>query len=121
MDDPTPDDAAPGDGTATLVRPTKRPEKEKKRRKIPKYHVVLWDDDDHSYEYVVRMLKELFGHPLEKGFQLAKTVDSEGKVVVLTTTKEHAELKRDQIHAYGADEAIADSAGSMTASIEESD
>ena len=29
---------------------------------------------------------------------MAEKVDTEGKVIVLTTTKEHAELKRDQIH-----------------------
>lgn len=119
MDDQQHDD--PGDGSATIVRPMRTPTKKKKDYKIPKYHVVLWDDDHHSYEYVVRMLKELFGHPDQKGFQLAKTVDSDGRVVVLTTTKEHAELKRDQIHAYGKDDAIKDCAGSMTASIEEAE
>ena len=39
-------------------------------------------------------------------------------MIVLTTTKEHAELKRDQIHAFGADRLIARSKGSMSASIE---
>ena len=37
---------------------------------------------------------------------MAKTVDTEGRVIVLTTTKEHAELKRDQILAYGKDDTI---------------
>lgn len=119
MDEQQPDSS--GDGTATIVRPTRTPEKAKKRHKIPKYHVILWDDDHHSYEYVIRMLKELFGHTEQKGYALAKTVDSDGRVVVLTTTKEHAELKRDQIHAYGVDESIKDCAGSMSASIEEAE
>jgi ATP-dependent Clp protease adaptor protein ClpS len=120
MDEPAFEDA-PTDGTATIVRPERPPKKEKKKYKIPRYHVILWNDDDHSYDYVIRMLKELFGHPEATGFKLAQTVDSEGKVVVLTTTKEHAELKRDQIHAYGKDELIATSQGSMSASIEETD
>ena len=64
------------------------------------------------------MLKELFGHPVEKGFQLAEQVDKTGKAVVLTTTKEHAELKQDQLHAYGPDPTIARCQGSMTAVIE---
>ena len=34
------------------------------------------------------------------------------------TTKEHAELKRDQIHAFGKDVLIPRCAGSMSASIE---
>ena len=73
------------------------------RKQQPRYNVVLWNDDDHSYEYVVAMLMELFGYPMEKGFQMAEEVDTTGRVIVLTTTREHAELKRDQIHAYGRD------------------
>ena len=55
---------------------------------------------------------------LEKGYQLAVEVDTGGRAVVLTTTREHAELKRDQIHAYGKDDLIAGCQGSMTATIE---
>lgn len=84
----------------------------------PRYHVVLWDDDDHSYDYVIRMMQELFGHPIERGYEIAKTVDNDGRAICLTTTMEHAELKRDQIHAYGADELIARCQGAMSASIE---
>ncbi len=84
----------------------------------PRYHVVLWNDNDHTYAYVVVMLLELFGHPPEKGVLLAKEVDTTGRVIVLTTTKEHAELKRDQIHAYGKDDLIDGCQGSMWATIE---
>jgi ATP-dependent Clp protease adaptor protein ClpS len=91
---------------------------DKKRRRQPRYHVVLWDDNDHSYEYVIRMMKELFYHSTEKGFQIAKEVDASGRAICMTTTKEHAELKRDQIHAYGADKLISRCKGSMSASIE---
>jgi ATP-dependent Clp protease adaptor protein ClpS len=87
-------------------------------KKQPRYHVVLWNDDDHTYQYVVAMLQKLFGHPPEKGYLLAKEVDSQGRVIVLTTTKEHAELKRDQIHAFGADRLLRRSKGAMSASIE---
>jgi ATP-dependent Clp protease adaptor protein ClpS len=79
---------------------------------------VLWDDSDHSYDYVVLMMKQLFHHPIETGFQIAKQVDRGGKACCLTTTLEHAELKRDQIHAFGKDELIARCKGSMTATIE---
>ena len=91
---------------------------QQKTQRQPPYHVVLWNDDDHSYEYVIAMLMELFGYPPEKGFQMAKEVDTQGRVIVLTTTREHAELKRDQIHAYGRDALIAGCKGSMKATIE---
>ena len=83
--------------------------------------MVLWDDDDHTAEYVETMLRELFGHPQEECVRMVETVDTEGRVVVLTTTKEHAELKRDQIHAYGADWRLTRSEGSMSARIEPCD
>jgi ATP-dependent Clp protease adaptor protein ClpS len=98
--------------TVPAVQPRPRP------RRQPRYHVVLWNDDDHSYHYVVAMLQKLFGHPQERGFKLAQEVDSSGRAVVLTTTREHAELKRDQIHAFGADRLVARCKGSMQASIE---
>ena len=93
-------------------------ETDQKVRRQPPYHVILLNDDDHSYAYVIAMLKELFGHPTEKGFRLAKQVDETGRAVVLTTTREHAELKQDQIHAYGPDPTIPRCQGSMTAVIE---
>ena len=96
----------------------RRPEKDSRPKRQPRYNVVLWDDDDHTYEYVIRMMKELFGHPTEKGTIIAEKVDKLGKAVCLTTTKEHAELKRDQIHAFGRDPLIARCQGSMSATIE---
>lgn len=98
--------------------PQKSAQGSRRTKRQPRYHVVLWDDDDHSYAYVMVMLLELFGHPLEKGFKLAEEVDLRGRVIVLTTTMEHAELKRDQIHAYGKDDLIAGCQGSMSSSIE---
>jgi ATP-dependent Clp protease adaptor protein ClpS len=49
---------------------------------------------------------------------MACEVDSAGRVVVDTTSKERAELKRDQIHAFGADWRIERCHGSMSAEIE---
>ena len=103
----------------TLPEPKVVPREREKVKRQPPYNVILMNDDDHTYEYVVRMLKELFGHPVEKGFRLAEEVDRTGRAVVLTTSKEHAELKQDQIHAYGPDPySSRHCAGSMTAIIE---
>ena len=54
--------------------------------------MILWNDEQHSYEYVIKMLMELFSYPPEKGFSMASEVDTQGRVIVLTTTREHAEL-----------------------------
>ena len=78
----------------------------------------LWDDDQHTFLYVIRMLRELFGHNLDQAQALAEQVDSFGSAVCLTTTLEHAELKREQILAYGRDKLVAECIGSMSCSIE---
>jgi ATP-dependent Clp protease adaptor protein ClpS len=99
------------------ARPVLEPEE--KVRRQPPYNVILLDDDDHTFQYVITMMQVLFGYPPEKGFQIAKEVDSTGRAIVLTTTKEHAELKRDQIHAFGPDPLSSHNcAGSMSAVIE---
>jgi len=100
----------------TLQRRETRQYSRPKRQ--PRYNVILWNDDDHTYAYVICMLMELFGYPAEKGYQLAEEVDTTGRVILLTTTREHAELKCDQIHAYGRDEEIEACRGSMSATIE---
>ena len=97
--------------------PKLRPQERTKRQ--PPYNVVLLNDDDHTYEYVITMLQQLFGYSREKGFLMAREVDTTGRVIVLTTSMEHAELKRDQIHAFGPDPLSSkDCKGSMTSIIE---
>ncbi len=107
-------------GNTSVAEPIVRPtvDQDRQRKRQPRYHVVLWDDDDHSYGYVVLMMRQLFAHSYEKGFEIAKVVDASGRAICLTTTKEHAELKRDQIHAFGKDLLIDRCSGSMSASIE---
>lgn len=110
-----PDEAA----AAVAVPETDRRTKDDNRpKRQPRYNVILWDDDDHTYAYVMQMLGELFRYPMEKGYQLACEVDLNGRVIVMTTTREHAELKRDQIHAYGKDALMPRCKGSMSASVE---
>lgn len=84
----------------------------------PLWHVVLLDDDDHTYDYVIEMLGKIFGYSTETAFQMACEVDTTGLVIVDTTSLERAELKRDQIHAYGRDWRLERSQGSMSAILE---
>jgi len=117
-DDFDPDsDGQPGTGGATTVAPKKQRAEDKQAQRQPRYNVLLWDSDDHTFDYVQKMLRALFGHQPEQCKKIADTVDKDGKAVVLTTTREHAELKRDQIHAYGKDD-IEESKGSMWSTIE---
>lgn len=107
-------------GGAAEPAPAPVAELEPPTQGVPRYNVVLWDSDDHTFDYVEKMLRELFGHTKEQCVEIAKAVDEEGRAVVLTTTREHAELKRDQVHAYGKDH-LEGSKGSMWATIESVD
>ena len=105
-----------GSSAAVKTAPEKKPEKKaNKPRALPPYHVLLLDDQDHTHEYVVEMLRSLFGYPAERGYRIAEEVDRRKKAVVFTCHRELAELKRDQIHSYGCDVRVATSAGSMSA------
>ena len=101
---------------SAIARPQEK--KEQKIEGLPPYNVVLLDDNDHSFEYVIRMLEKLFGHPPQRGYRMAMEVHTKGRVVVATTNLEEAELKRDQIHAFGPDPRISRCKGSMSAIIE---
>ncbi len=93
-------------------------DRQRRPKQQPRYQVILWDDDEHTYRYVMDMMKALFGFSSSDAFRIAKTVDKSGRAICLTTTMEHAELKRDQIHAYGRDCEIPACQGSMTSTIE---
>ena len=84
----------------------------------PLYHVILLDDDDHTYEYVMEMLKKLFACSDAAAWNHAVEVDTTGRTIVMTCELEPAQFGRDQIHGYGADFRMPRSKGSMSAIIE---
>src|SRR5438128_12367175 len=63
----------------------------------PPYAVVLLNDDDHTYDYVIETLCRVCHHTTERAFLLAQQIDHTGRAVVWSGTLELAELKRDQI------------------------
>ena len=107
--------------------PVEKPKRKRRRRTkrkpkhLPPYHVVLWNDDDHTFEYVIFMMRDLFGHTEEQSRKIAMSVHLQGRAIVYTGHLELAELKRDQIHAYGADKFVSNCTGSMWATVEKSE
>ena len=84
----------------------------------PLFHVVLLNDDDHTYDYVIEMLAAIFCVSAEAAFQHAVEVDTTGRTIVMTCERAQAEFGRDQIHGYGADPRMPHSKGSMSAILE---
>lgn len=83
------------------------------------WRLVLLDDNEHTYEYVIEMLGAIFGYGPEKAFALARLVDTQGRVTLMTGPRAECEAKQASVHAYGADPRIPTSKGSMTAIIED--
>lgn len=84
----------------------------------PQYQVVLLDDDDHTYDYVIEMLQKIFVYTLEEAYRHAEEVDSTGRTILIVCEKPHAEFARDQVITYGADWRLERSKGSMSAIVE---
>jgi len=84
----------------------------------PMYHVILLNDEDHTYDYVVEMLAKVFGFSETRAFSHAVEVDTNGTTILITCELEKAEQKRDLIHSYGPDWRLPRSLGSMAAIVE---
>jgi ATP-dependent Clp protease adaptor protein ClpS len=84
----------------------------------PLYRVVLLDDNDHTYDYVIEMLQKVFIFTLEQAYRHAEEVDRCGRTVLITCELREAEYARDQIHSYGPDWRLPRSKGPMSAVVE---
>jgi ATP-dependent Clp protease adaptor protein ClpS len=105
-----------------MVTPTTNPETRVRVERTPdlepRFHLVLLDDNDHTYEYVIEMLGRVLGYSVEKSFVLARVVDTQGRAIVETGSHERVTEHQRAIHAYGADPRIPRCKGSMSAIVE---
>src|SRR5437762_7474060 len=102
-------------GTTTLAPETETIQRDEL---TPVYNVVLLDDDDHTYDYVIEMLQKLFVFSHDQAYRHAVEVDTHGRTILLTCALPEAEYARDQVHAFGPDRRMARSKGSMSAVVE---
>lgn len=111
-------------GTAVAEPPVVRPKSKPKTdptagtRKQPPYHVIILNDEEHTFEYVIELLRRVFAHSQETAEILTWRIHSTGRSVVYTCHKEKAELKRDQVLAVGADPRMKNSQGPLQCYIE---
>jgi ATP-dependent Clp protease adaptor protein ClpS len=103
-----------------MPKPSVAPESEvlERDQTVPLYRVVLLDDNDHTYDYVIEMLQKIFIFTLDEAYRHAEEVDRCGRTVLIICELAQAEFARDQIHGYGPDWRLPRSKGSMSAIIE---
>jgi ATP-dependent Clp protease adaptor protein ClpS len=63
--------------------------------------VIVWNDPVNLMQYVTFVFQKLFGYSKEKAERLMMQVHVEGKAVVSSGTREHAELDVQRLHAHG--------------------
>lgn len=90
--------------TAVLDAPVATPDVDDPKPEIqPPYAVIVANDDDHTYQYVIETFRKVFGYSVQKCFRLADDIHVNGRGIVWSGSLEVAELKRDQIRSAGAD------------------
>jgi ATP-dependent Clp protease adaptor protein ClpS len=91
-----------GESTLPDVLVTAKPKEreETATRRIPPYHVILENDDYHTIEFVVDVLRKVLGCPVERAVQFALQAHTTGRSIIWTGTKEVAELKVEQIRSF---------------------
>ena len=90
-----------------MVAPTS-PSKETERAQqpardfLPRYSVILHNDDHHAMDFVVAsLLKSVSSLTTAEAISIMLEAHNEGKAVVITCPLEHAELYLDRIRTFG--------------------
>src|SRR4051795_12725885 len=84
----------------TVATPKTKPREESRTRRVPPYHVVLANDDHHSMDFVVEVLKKVLGVSEQKAVLLMLAAHTAGRAVIWTGPKEVAELKAEQVNTF---------------------
>ncbi len=91
---------------------------ENKTKRQPPYNVIIVNDEEHTFEYVIELLTKVFRHSARMAETLTWKIHTSGRSIVFTTHKELAELKREQVVAYGPDHRLRASKSSLNCYIE---
>lgn len=76
------------------------PEESTSTRRLPPFHVILANDDHHTFDFVISVLRKVFGISEEKAHASALAAHKTGRAIVWTGSKELAELKQEQMLSF---------------------
>ena len=80
--------------------------------------VILFNDEEHTYDYVVEMLTHASRLSRENAFRCAVEVDLTGRTIVHYGTRDECEGVIARISAYGPDHRLPQSMSSMRAELQ---
>ena len=91
---------------------------DRRTKRLPPYNVIILNDEEHTFEYVIELLVKVFAHSVDTAKELTWKIHSSGRAIVYTTHKELAELKREQVVSQGRDPRMSISKGPLGGYIE---
>ena len=83
------------------TRPLERPVTETRVEEDLPWQVVVWNDPVNLMDYVVWVLRRLFGHSIEEATRLMLAVHNEGRATVAQGPREQAEMDAYRLHQHG--------------------
>jgi ATP-dependent Clp protease adaptor protein ClpS len=86
--------------TETMVTTKPKERAAERTQRLPPYHVILLNDDYHSMEFVVEVLRKALGCNDQNAVLLMHEAHTNGRAIVWTGPKEVAELKVEQIRTF---------------------
>jgi len=84
-----------------ITKPLDAPVVEDDLRTDLPWQVIVWNDPVNLMDYVVFVLRKLFGHSLEEANRLMLAVHNEGRASVSQGPREQAEMDCYRLHQYG--------------------
>ncbi len=82
------------------------------------YKVVLFNDEEHTYDYVVEMLTSVCKLSRDNAFRCAVEVDLTGRTIVYYGTQADCEKVCSQMLRFGPDHRLPQSMSSMSAEVQ---
>ena len=83
-----------------MTTPIAEPQEHTQTKQLPPYHVLIENDDEHSMDFVVMVLRKVFGYDDTKAHVLMQAAHEGGEAIVWTGSKEVAEWKLEQIGTF---------------------
>jgi ATP-dependent Clp protease adaptor protein ClpS len=80
------------------TKPREREETHTHRQ--PPYNVILENDDDHSFEFVMEVLRKVLACTEQRAFQLTHEAHTNGRAIIWTGAREVAEFKVEQVQTF---------------------
>jgi len=83
-----------------IVTPKPKSREATRSRRVPPYNVILENDDYHSMQFVIDVLRKVVGCTEQRAFLLMQEAHTSGRSIIWTGPKEVAELKVEQVRSF---------------------